>query len=644
MSQTRRLAAILAADVAGYSRLMGADEEGTHERLQGHLRDLVNPKIAEHRGRIVKNTGDGFLAEFASVVDAVRCATEIQREMADREPDVPEERRIRFRIGVNLGDVIAEEHDIYGDGVNVAARLEGLAEPGGICVTRVVRDQVRDRLGFAFEDMGEQSVKNISRPLRVYAWRPEGVAGLPTTSVPIAVPTRRRRMILAPIGAAVMAALVIAVVAWWFWPATRSSSTAPAAVATAATSIAQPLVAPRLSIVVLPFANLSNDPEQQYFADGITEDLTTDVSRIAHSVVISRNTAFTYRNKSVDTRQIGHELGVRYVLEGSVRRSGNKIRVNAQLIDAETDAHLWAEQFDGEMGDLFALQNEITSRLANALGAELIGAEADRRTQHPDALDYILRGRAAGLKPASRENYTEMIGLFEHALALDPLSVEAQSLLALVLAGRVLNGTSDTTAADLARAEGLAGQALAASPRSPLPHWAKAQVLRAQNRCEEAIPEYETVLASNRNSVLALFGLAYCKLYAGSIEQVIALEDRAIRLGPRDPNIGFSYFLIGTVHLLQSRTDEAIVWLEKARNALPAAPVFRSRLASAYALSGEIERAATELAEARRLSRDSRYASLARLKAVGSFGVPKVRALFEATYFAGLRKAGMPEE
>jgi len=441
-----------------------------------------------------------------------------------------------------------------------------------------------------------------------------------------------------------MAALVIAVVAWWFWPATRSSSTAPAAVGTAATSIAQPLVAPRLSIVVLPFANLSNDPEQQYFADGITEDLTTDVSRIAHSVVISRNTAFTYRNKSVDTRQIGHELGVRYVLEGSVRRSGNKIRVNAQLIDAETDAHLWAEQFDGEMGDLFALQNEITSRLANALGAELIGAEADRRTQHPDALDYILRGRAAGLKPASRENYTEMIGLFEHALALDPLSVEAQSLLALVLAGRVLNGTSDTTAADLARAEGLARQALAASPRSPLPHWAKAQVLRAQNRCEEAIPEYETVLASNRNSVLTLFGLAYCKLYAGSIEQVIALEDRAIRLGPRDPNIGFSYFLIGTVHLLQSRTDEAIVWLEKARNALPAAPVFRSRLASAYALSGEIERAATELAEARRLSRDSRYASLARLKAVGSFGVPKVRALFEATYFAGLRKAGMPEE
>jgi adenylate cyclase len=291
MASTRRLAAILAADVVGYSRLMGADEEETHERLKAHFGHLVEPKIKEHRGRIVKNTGDGFLAEFSSVVDAVRCAVEVQRGMIDRDPDVPEEHRIRFRIGVNLGDVIVEEHDIFGDGVNIAARLEALAEPGGICISRMVRDQIRDKLPYPFEDRGEQSVKNLARPVRVYALRPEAVADLRTPSLPPASP------------------------------------------------IPQPAVAPRLSIVVPPFANLSNDPEQQYFADGITEDLTTDLSRIEGMLVISRNTAFTYQDKRIDTKRIGRELVVRYLLEGSVRRSRNQIRINAQLIDAETDAH-----------------------------------------------------------------------------------------------------------------------------------------------------------------------------------------------------------------------------------------------------------------------------------------------------------------
>ena len=361
MSQTRRLAAILAADVAGYSRLMGVDEEGTHERLKAHLGQLVDPKIREHRGHIVKNTGDGMLAEFPSVVDAVRCAAEVQRGMIDREPEVSDERRIRFRIGINLGDVIADGGDIFGDGVNVAARVEALAEPGGICVSRVVRDQIRDKLPYPFEDRGEQSVKNIARPVRVYALRPEAVADLPVAGVPIAVP-RHRRSAVAAIGAAATAVLVIAITAWWLWPTMRSSPTPPAAVAAVATSISQPLAAPRLSIVALPFTNLSDDKEQQYFADGITEDLTTDLSRIAHMLVISRNTAFTYKDKPVNTKQIGRELGVRYVLEGSVQRSGKQVRVNAQLIDAETDTHLWAVRFERDMGDLFALQNEITSR------------------------------------------------------------------------------------------------------------------------------------------------------------------------------------------------------------------------------------------------------------------------------------------
>jgi adenylate cyclase len=371
--------------------------------------------------------------------------------------------------------------------------------------------------------------------------------------------------------------------------------------APAAASISQPLVAPRLSIVVLPFANLSSDPDQRYFADGITEDLTTDLSRISDMFVISRNTAFTYRNKPVDTKQIGRELGVGYVLEGSVRRSGNRLRVTAQLIDAETDSHLWTERFDRDMGDLFVLQNEITSRLANALGAELVAAEVARPTDTPDVLDYILRGRAALLKPASRDSLAEAVRLFEHALSLDPRSVEAQTRLAGSLAGRVLNGMTGSAAADLARADELIDRALAASPRYALAHVVKGDAMRAQNRCEEAILEYESALASNSNLPGVLNGLGLCKLSAGSIDEVIPLVEQAIRRSPRDPQIGTWYGSIGMVHLLQSRTDEAIVWLEKGRSAGPAKPFIRAELAAAYALGGDLDRAATELAEARRL-------------------------------------------
>ena len=404
--------------------------------------------------------------------------------------------------------------------------------------------------------------------------------------------------------------------------------------------------APRLSIVVLPFSNMSDDREQQYFADGITENLTTDLSRITDSFVISRNTAFTYRGKPIDTKQIGRELGVRYVLEGSVQRSAKQVRINAELIDARTDAHLWAERFEHDIGDLFALQNEITSHIAVALNLALIDAETARPSEHPDALDYILRGRAVGLKPLSRDTLLEQIGLFEHALAVDPHSAEAQSYLALALASRVLSNNSASAASDLERAEGFAGKALTLSPLSPLAHLAKGQVLRAQRRFPEAMPEYETVLASSRNSALAFFGLGQCKLMTGSMEETIPLLEQSIHLSPRDPGISVYYWQIGAVHLLQSRTDEAVVWLEKARNANPAQSLFHAWLASAYGVKGESERAADEFAEARALSADGRYASIARLQAVGGnyYGVPKIRSLFEATYFTGLRKAGMPAE
>jgi TolB-like protein len=401
---------------------------------------------------------------------------------------------------------------------------------------------------------------------------------------------------------------------------------------------------PRFSIVVLPFTHLGGDPEQQYFADGITDDLTTDLSRIAGMFVISRNTAFTYRNKPVDTKQIGRELGVRYVLEGSIRRAGSQMRINVQLIDAETDAHFWAERFDLETGDLYALQNEITSRIAVALNLELVGVEAARPVEHPDALDLIFHGRAAAWgKAPSPDDYAEAIELFERASALDPGSVAARSWLASALANRALDFPSTTSAGDIKRAEELAAKAVAASPRSPLAHFAKGQALRAQNRPEEAMAEYETVLALDRNWVGAMFAIGWCKFYTGSIEQMIAGLEQIIRLSPRDPYIGSCYSRIGAGHLLQSRIEEAIVWLEKARAVIPFRPFPRICLAAAYGLKGDTERAKAELAEAQRLSPDGRYSSIARLKEVGYFGVPKVRALFDATFFVGLRKAGMPE-
>jgi adenylate cyclase len=407
---------------------------------------------------------------------------------------------------------------------------------------------------------------------------------------------------------------------------------------------------PRLSIVVLPFTNLSDDREQQYFADGITEDVTTDLSRIPNMFVISRNTAFTYRNRPVTAKQIGCELGVRYVLEGSVRRSGTTTRVNVELIDAETDGHVWAEPFDGDGSDLLALQNEITSRVADSLNRELIRVEAARSLRQPDALDYIFRGRAENSNPPTRKRYAKQIFLFEQALEIDPLSVEAQSHLAGVLAARVLDQMADSAALDLERAEELAERAVAASPRSALAHYAKAQVLRARGRPEEAIPEYETVLSINRNWLFVISILGWCKFWTGSVDEAIGFFQQAIRLNPRDLNmVGLTYFRIGLVDIAKSRTEEAVRWLEKARSLIPEHPNARAALASAYALEGEIDRAAAELAEARRLVGDDRYSSVARLKATGYFGIPgyfgapKTRALLELTYFAGLRKAGMPD-
>ena len=578
----RRLAAILAADVAGYSRLVGQDETGTLSRLKALRSELIEPNIAANNGRLVKTMGDGFLAEFSSTVDALLCAIEIQARIPEYDSAIALDRRIRMRIGIHQGDIVIDGGDILGDGVNIAARLEGLAEPGGICVSGRVQEDAAGKLDIAFSDLGDYQLKNIARPVRVYA----------------------------------------------------INSTALSPPGTSAPSMR------RLSIVVLPFSNLSNDPEQDYFADGITEDLTTDLSRIPDMLVISRNTAFTYRRRTVNTKQIGRELAVRYVLEGSVRRLGNQIRVNAQLIDAQTDAHLWAERFDSSVADLFALQDEVTNRIAKALNIELAVAEAARAVEHPDALDCILRGRAARAKPQSPLSSDEAIEWFERALALDPASPEAQARLAVCLVSRVQDFIPESSNADIDRAEKLARQALMSSPRSALAHFAAADVLRTQRRYAEAISEYEAALALDRNFAQALADLGRCRTYIGPVDEAILAQQHAIRLSPRDDRLFNWYFRLGEGHLIQSRIDQAIEWLERARGGSPALWYVRAWLAAAYAHQGNLEGARAELTAARTLQGSRFDEGVAHI--AGRFVAPEIRARFEATILAGLRSAGAP--
>jgi adenylate cyclase len=548
------------------------------------------------------------------------------------------------------GEIVSKDEIIAA--VWPATVVEGSNLPVQISALRRVLDRGRSQ-GSLIQTVPGRGYRFVAAVTRPPAETPSGASSmnnnardkadsepvLPTSSMPSVVPHRRRTTRVG-LAAAASAVLMLLVGMWWLWLGSEQS---PTSGVLTATSVVQHFVAPRMSIVVLPFINLSNDPDQQYFADGITDNLTTDLSRLAYMFVISRNSAFTYRYKPVDTKQIGRELGVRYVLEGSVQRSGSQVRVNAQLIDAETDGHLWLEQFDRDAGDLFVLQDEITRRIALALNLELIDAEAARPIQNPDALDYLLRGLAAQNKPPSRENYAEAMSAFERALALDPSSVDAQSRLATLLADRILDFGSDSSDSYIQRADMLANQALTAAPRRPLTHYAKAEVSRAQRRCREAITEYETVVALDRNAASALAHIGRCRIYIGPIEEAIPILERAIRLNPRDPYIGSQYYRIGEAHLLQSHIDKAIMWLENGRNAAPRLSHIRAYLSSAYALKGETERAAIELAEARSL-REGSWSSIARLKAGTYYETPALRVLAEATYYTGLRKAGMPEE
>jgi adenylate cyclase len=652
MAATRRLAAIFAADVAGYSRLMGADEEGTLERFKAHRRELVDPKIMEHRGRIVKTTGDGMLVEFSSVVDAVRCAAEVQRAMAARNSDVIEDRRIRLRIGINLGDIIVEHGDIFGDGVNVAARLEALAEPGGICVSRVVREQVRDKLDLAFEDMGEQNVKNIARPVRAYAMSANAAAStaLVPTAVQLGPVHRRLNPRSAIIAASAVAVIGIGVAAWWEWPNQNSPATLaqPPAASQQKPSGVVSTPAARLSLVVLPFVNLSNDPEQEYFVDGITDDLTTDLSRIVDSFVIARNTAFTYKGKSVDVKQVGRELGVRYVLEGSVRRADDQVRINVQLIDAATGGHLWADRFDTDRRKLAEAQSEIIGRLARTLNGELIEA-ASRRIERegatdPDARDFVMRGWARTFRgPPTAATGEEALRFFERALEIDPGSVEAKIGIAAMLDGRVTAGWSSSVEQDQARAERLLQEALNRDPNNSRAHTSMGVLRRTQNRFAEAQFELETAIALDRNNSVAVRNLGITLMQLGLPDAAIPYIERSIRLSPNDTRNVFNYSTLGQCHLLLGHVDQAIDWLRKARATNHQFWFNLLWLAGAAGLRGDLDEAKGALAEAIKLKPDMNSFAALRASFRGTPN-PQYLALREKTLDVGLRRIGFPEK
>jgi adenylate cyclase len=539
------------------------------------------------------------------VVDAVRCAAEIQRGMIDLNAEVPEDKRISFRIGVNLGDIIVEPEDIFGDGVNIAARLEALAAPGGICISRVVRDQIRDKLSYPFEDMGEQSIKNIARPVRAYAMNAGSVASLPFVAAPV-----------------------------------RPSESTPEAL-----ELVGPVTS-RLSIVVLPFANLSKDPEQEYFVDGITDDLTTDLSRISGSFVIARNTAFTYKSKPVDVKQLGRELGVRYVIEGSVRWVERQVWVNVQLIDAESGGHLWADRFDIDRANLGEAQSEITGRLARNFDLELATA-VDRRmareeVANPDAQALVLRGRARLLRSSSSQTRQDAQRAFERALVIDPQSIDAKVYLAITLVFNLLDGWSRSPRQDQARAEQLLLETLEQDSNLAKAHFALGMLRRSQGALTEAQIELERALALDPNHGGAAYQLGLVLAFRGQPEAAVPYVEKAIRLSPHDPNLGIFLAVLGACHLLLEHVDWAIDLLRRARAANSRYWYIHFWLAGALGFSGDLYEARAALIKAIELNPE--VSSLEQYRIQHPWETdPAYLTLRAKTLDTGLRRAGFPD-
>lgn len=627
----RRLAAILAADIAGYSRLMHADEPATVRDLKAH-QSVILPLIGRHGGRVIDTAGDGILAEFPSVIGATACAVEIQTVMAERAERVPESRRMLFRIGINLGDVIHDESRIYGDGINIAARLEALAEPGGVLVSSTVYDHVRGKLPFTFADAGERQLKNIEQPVRTYRVLIPGAAftlrAAPLSRTTTAAP---RRWVVPGVAAALLL-LLAAAGAWWmsprFFPGQRADGTE----------------APRLSIVVLPFSNLSGDPSQDYFADGVTEDLTTDLSRLAGSFVISRNTAFTFKGKAVDARQLGRALKVRYVLEGSVRRMGRTVRVNAQLIDAGTGAHLWAEQMDVDQGTLTTSQDNfgIASRLAKTLSVELVNVEGRRAPQaNPDAVDLTMRGWSILNEGPGQDDVKRSVAVFEDALRLDLDNSQARVGLAEAFTLMHRNRWDPERDRILARADEAVTRAIALSPNYAHAHYVKAEVLALSGRFDAALATYDRAIALDPNHAAAYVSRGRALIAIGRAAEAMAPVEKAIRLSPRDPDLFIWYYVLCHAHTHLARDAQAIEWCLKSTATGKSFWGAWTDLAAAYAWRGQKAEAAAAVAELLKVRPGFTVEALAQDGAQYSDN-PTFRREFERIV-EGARKAGLPE-
>jgi adenylate cyclase len=579
----RRLAAVLAADIAGYSRLMGEDEEGTLVALKAIRRELAEPKIAEHHGHIVKTTGDGFLVEFASVVDAVRCAVEWQREMALRNAGIPSARRVEFRIGINLGDIISDEQDIFGDGVNIAARLEGLAEPSGICVSHVVREQVRDKVDFGFDDMGEQKVKNIARPVHVYR---------------IAVAERAMAK--------------------------------------------EPLPLPdKPSLAVLPFQNMSGDPEQEYFADGMVEEITTAISRLPWLFVIARNSSFTYKGRAVDVKQVARELGVRYVLEGSVRKAGSRVRITGQLIDTATGAHIWADRFDGALDDIFELQDQIASSVVGAIEPRLRLAEIERAARKPtdslDAYDLYLRGLAEFNK-FTEEGMAQAVVLLRRALEIDPGYAPAAAMIGLSYQFQRARGWKPLLGAEVEEAARLARRAIDTGRGDPDALWmAGIVLLTSAGETANAANAIDRALALNPNSAYAWMAKGYVLASSNAGDKGVDALRRAIRLSPFDP-LGWRFASgLAIAQMMAGQYKEAMHWADRSLQEMPRYTAGIRVKVVLCAYLGHIDEARHWLG---RLLELQPGLTIAEMNAYAAkFLAPEPLEI----YIEGLRKAGLPE-
>ena len=580
----RRLAAILAADVVGYSRLMGADEEGTLAALKAYRRELVDPKIAEHRGRIVKTTGDGVLVEFASAVDAVRCAIELQYAMAERNAAIPADRRIDFRIGINVGDIIIDDGDIYGDGVNVAARLESLAEAGGVCVSGIVSESVGNRIDAVFRDGGEVAVKNIERPIQVWKWH--------SNSVSVSVR-----------------------------PVPKSRVTDKA-------GIEQP------SIAVLPFTNMSGDPDQEYFSDGITEDIITDLSKIAGLLVIARNSSFAYKGKSFDIRAVARELGVTSVLEGSVRRTGNRVRITAQLINAANGAHLWAERYDRDLTDIFAVQDEVARHIAGTLKVRLTSVEAARMggipTKSPEAHDLFLRGRQLMFgREWTRDIFDKLVELLTRAVELDPNYADAYAGLGFAHC-QDFNNRFTESPDSLDVADRFVTISIEKDPLSPFAHWVAALVALWKRNYERAKQETETALALNPNYGAACGTRGNVEIYSGHPLAAIPFLERAMRLDPALTQI-YMHF-IGSAYLIAGNYEAAAASFRERIRLAPETDLSRGLLVSTLGHLGEIDEARRVWSELKQVNPKYSFAAhLARMPLSNPTDVDRIADGFAKT-------------